>query len=155
MRVVVLIVMSFALFGCNKTDKADVATDDVYGEYETPGTEPQRRSGPTTHVVEIVQMKFVPEVLNVSHGDTVVWVNKDMVQHDVTELNTNLWTSSRMVTGASWKMVFSKSQVYHCSLHVVMKGKVVVDGNDIAMVSPSRITMCGSATEVIRTVALN
>ncbi|MDV3308968.1 MAG: plastocyanin/azurin family copper-binding protein [Cyclobacteriaceae bacterium] len=100
---------------------------------------------PKKHVVEISQMKFVPDVLYVSKGDTIVWINKDMVEHDVTEEATNAWTSSRIPAGGSWEMVATQSDAYFCSLHVVMKGKIIVDGNELAMAEaiPS-ITQCGS-----------
>ena len=35
------------------------------------------QNSPTTHTVLIKKMKFIPEVLNVKKGDTVVWINKD------------------------------------------------------------------------------
>jgi len=128
---------------------------DDYGEYEISDDAEARVSRtPVSHVVEIIQMKFVPDVLNINEGDSVIWVNKDMVQHDVTALNTNRWSSSPMTTGASWKMVFKDSQVYHCSLHVVMKGKIIVDGNDIAM-DVSEVTLCGGGSEASQTNALN
>ncbi len=100
---------------------------------------------PTLHVVEITQMKFVPDVVNVNKGDTILWINKDMVDHDVTEQKLHSWTSSRLPAGASWKMVATKSDAYYCSLHVIMEGKIIVDGNDLAMTASARdITMCGS-----------
>lgn len=99
---------------------------------------------PKLHVVEITQMKFVPDVLNVNKGDTIMWINKDMVDHDVTEQNLNSWTSSRMPSGASWKMVATKSDAYYCSLHVIMEGKIIVDGNELAMTAfTGNITLCG------------
>lgn len=98
---------------------------------------------PKLHVVEITQMKFVPAVLNVSKGDTILWINKDMVEHDVTEKNLSSWTSSKMPAGASWKMVATKSEAYYCSLHVVMEGKIIVDGNELAMTAfTTDITQC-------------
>jgi plastocyanin len=149
MRLAVLILMTITLSACNKADKAEVEKDDAYGEYEIADPRKSRGgSGATTHVVEIVQMKFVPDVINATHGDTVIWVNKDLVQHDVTELNTNSWSSSPMATGSSWKMVFQNSEIYNCSLHVVMTGKIIVDGNDIPMNLSSAITMCDSPTDV-------
>lgn len=103
------------------------------------------------HVVEISQMKFVPEVLNVNKGDTVVWINKDMVGHDVTEETLNSWTSSRLAAGASWTMVATRSEAYYCSLHVVMKGKIIVDGKELAMVDlTTNITQCFSRSPDLR-----
>jgi plastocyanin len=157
MRLVALILLTLTFVGCNKPDKANPENGEAHDDPELADpSESLGRREPVRHVVEIVQMKFVPDVLNVHQGDTVIWMNKDLVQHDVTELNTKLWSSSRLAAGASWKMVFTKSQVYYCSLHLVMKGKIIVDGNDIAMTNvSSEITMCGSDKEVVRKVAAN
>ena len=78
------------------------------------------------HTVEIKGMQFVPEVLTVNKGDTVIWINRDIVDHDVTEQDSNSWTSGKMVPGSSWKMTVAKSGDYYCSIHVVMKGRLVV-----------------------------
>ena len=37
-----------------------------------------------THKVAMVGMQFQPEVLTVAPGDTVVWVNQDVVSHTAT-----------------------------------------------------------------------
>lgn len=81
---------------------------------------------PRTYTVEIKQMKFQPEVLIVQKGDTVVWINNDIVAHDVTEELNKDWTSSLLPVGQSWSLVVSQSADYYCSIHVVMKGKLVV-----------------------------
>ena len=81
---------------------------------------------PRVYTVEIKQMKFQPEVLKVQKGDTVVWINNDIVAHDVTEEPNKAWTSSVMPSGKSWSLVITKSADYYCSIHVVMKGKLVV-----------------------------
>jgi len=78
------------------------------------------------HTVEIKQMRFDPPELQISKGDTVVWVNNDIVAHDVTEESARRWTSSLIPSNASWQMVVTQSSDYYCSIHVVMKGKVVV-----------------------------
>ena len=78
------------------------------------------------HIVEIKQMNFQPKELVVQKGDTVVWINNDIVPHDVTEESAKAWTSSLMPVGKSWSMVVNQSADYYCSIHVVMKGKLVV-----------------------------
>lgn len=88
--------------------------------------QPQVINRPHYHTVEIKQMKFIPEELTVSKGDTVVWINKGITTHDVTELNNSSWTSSTIPVGASWSKVITQSDDYYCSIHVVMKGKLVV-----------------------------
>jgi plastocyanin len=49
-----------------------------------PGTAIEE-SKPVMHSVEIAQMKFYPVELKVRTGDKVVFVNHDLVTHDVTE----------------------------------------------------------------------
>ena len=81
---------------------------------------------PKTYTVEIIQMTFRPAVLKVHKGDTVIFINKDIVAHDATEVN-KAWHSPPLATGESWKWVATKSADYYCSIHLVMKGKIIVD----------------------------
>jgi len=81
---------------------------------------------PKTFRVEISQMKFQPATITVHQGDTVEWINKDMVAHDVTQVPNSTWTSSSLAPGKSWKMAVAESDDYYCSIHVVMVGKLIV-----------------------------
>ncbi len=81
---------------------------------------------PQNHVVEIKDMKFQPAELKVHKGDTVTWINKDIVAHDVTEDN-KAWASPPLSTNATWKKVITKSDSYYCSIHVIMKGALLVE----------------------------
>ncbi|MEJ8756160.1 plastocyanin/azurin family copper-binding protein [Pontibacter sp. H259] len=81
---------------------------------------------PVTHTVEIRQMQFTPAELTVNKGDKVVFVNKDIVTHDVTEASGKLWQSPALTSGKSWSMVITRSQAYYCSYHPVMKGKILI-----------------------------
>jgi len=80
----------------------------------------------TLYTIEIKQMKFQPAELVVQKGDTIVWINRDLVTHDVTEIPGKTWTSSPLPTGKSWSLVVSQSADYYCSIHVVMKGKILM-----------------------------
>lgn len=79
-----------------------------------------------TDTVEISEMKFHPEEIHVRKGDTVIWVNNDLVSHCVTELNKT-WTSSTIPAGGSWKMGVTKGDSYYCAIHLVMKGLIVLE----------------------------
>ncbi len=81
---------------------------------------------PRQHIVVISGMKFHPEVIQIQKGDTVTWENKDIVDHCVTEYPSKKWTSSILDPGKSWKKAITGSCDYYCSLHVVMKGKIIV-----------------------------
>ena len=80
-----------------------------------------------THSIAISEMKFIPAELYAKQGDTVVFVNMDVVTHDITEEASKAWSSSMLPTKQSWSMVVSQSSNYYCSLHPVMKGKIVME----------------------------
>lgn len=81
---------------------------------------------PQVYTVTIRDMKFQPAELNVKPADTVVWVNKDLVTHDVTEETNKLWSSGPLPAGKSWRMAVTQNADYFCSIHIVMKGKLNV-----------------------------
>jgi len=122
------------MFQCSSPSKDK---DDSSDDYEI--ADPQQPKEQAVHTIEIKQMKFSPETLNAKKGDKVIWVNADIVEHDVTELSRKEWASSKLATGASWSMTVTKSEVYFCNLHVVMRGKIVVEGEDPPNVVESSI----------------
>lgn len=81
-----------------------------------------------TYVVVIENMQFNPTEIVVHIGDTVRWVNKGMVPHDVTEgetaNDTKDWSSPLLKPGESWEKIITVDAAYHCSLHVTMKGEI-------------------------------
>lgn len=85
------------------------------------------KTEPKIHTVEIKEMKFQPAEISVRKGDTIVWINKDFVAHDVTEEATQAWSSSVIPNGGSWSMAVTESADYFCTIHQVMKGKIVVE----------------------------
>jgi plastocyanin len=76
--------------------------------------------------VIIRQMKFTPADLSVNEGDTVVWINSDIVDHNITEEGSKEWSSGNLAAGKTWKMVAVKNADYFCSIHPVMKGRLSV-----------------------------
>jgi plastocyanin len=82
---------------------------------------------PRRHVVEISGMAFQPAVLELERGDTVVWVNRDLVPHTVTAERTSAWTTGILAQGQSGRYVASMTGEvrYFCELHPVMKGKLI------------------------------
>lgn len=75
--------------------------------------------------IEIKQMAFIPQEIVVNEGGKVVFINRDMVTHDITEMNKT-WHSSALKVGESWVFVAEKTAGYYCSIHPVMKGRIVV-----------------------------
>jgi plastocyanin len=95
---------------------------------ENTGTSeiPEEKTAPALYVVQIEQMKFLPADINVNKGDTVMWINNDMVAHDVTEEKNKSWSSSVLQPGKSWKLVVKENADYYCSIHAVMKGSIAI-----------------------------
>ena len=127
----------FTLLQCSPSEKKGGAAD----EYEI--ADPQQSQEQVVHTIEIKQMKFSPETVDVRKGDKVIWVNADIVEHDVTELTKKEWASSKLATGASWSMIVTKSEDYYCNLHVVMRGKLIIEGDTSSnVVESSMIPIC-------------
>jgi plastocyanin len=76
------------------------------------------------YTVVIKEMKFAPADLTVNPGDTVTWINNDIVEHNITETGKKAWSSSGLPPGKSWSMVVQKNADYFCSIHPVMKGSL-------------------------------
>lgn len=64
--------------------------------------------------------------MRIHAGDTLVFTDKDVVEHDATALPDSAWTTGKLAPGQTGKVVVEKSTDYFCSIHVVMKGRVEV-----------------------------
>jgi plastocyanin len=82
---------------------------------------------PTIHSIEIRQMKFVPSELKVKKGDKIIFINHDLVTHDITEESKKAWSSSPVAADQTWTLVATESVSYFCSIHPVMNGKIIVE----------------------------
>ena len=93
----------------------------------TPGVAADDRPKPKTHTVTIERMRFVPEVLTVAAGDTIVWVNKDLVPHTATS-TAGTFDSKNIQTDRSWKFTTRKTGdfAYICTFHPTMKAMLRV-----------------------------
>jgi plastocyanin len=90
------------------------------------GAEPD---APVRHryVVDMRGMAFQPEVLEIRRGDTVVWINRDIVPHTAT-LTRVRWSTGPLEHGKSGRFVARRSgeQPYFCELHPIMRGRLLV-----------------------------
>jgi len=80
-----------------------------------------------TRTVTIEGMQFAPSSLTVRRGDTVVWVNHDLVPHTATAAGT--FDSHPIAPNKSWSHVARKAgrHDYVCTLHPTMKATLVVE----------------------------
>ena len=77
------------------------------------------------YTVEIKNMKFTPDSIVVHPGDKIIFVNRDLVDHCVTERDS-AWTTSLIPSGEDHMVTVQKSCNYYCAIHKVMKGKIIV-----------------------------
>lgn len=89
------------------------------------GSTPTQRtaSPPRRHVVEIRAFSFQPQRTVVSPGDTIVWINRDIVPHTVTA-DAGTWSSQALEEGEAWEIVLetAAAQSYFCEYHPHMTG---------------------------------
>lgn len=80
----------------------------------------------TAHTVVIRQFAFVPETLEVSVGDTVVWENEDIVPHTATAANGD-WDSDALNRGESWSLAIRAPGTvdYICRFHPAMRARLI------------------------------
>lgn len=80
----------------------------------------------TIDTVLIQNMVFTPDSISVSSGSTVVFINKDMVDHTVTDQADTSHSSGMIHSDSAYTLKADKSFNYYCMIHPVMKGKLVV-----------------------------
>jgi plastocyanin len=82
---------------------------------------------PATHTVTIDASRYEPEQLTVQVGDTVVWVNKDLVAHTATSQMGD-FDSGLIAPGKSWKYRSKRAGefAYTCTYHPTMKATLRV-----------------------------
>ena len=114
-RISVYFLVVLFFFGCNSND--------------TNSTTAKQESEQPAHSVDTVilnQMKFTPAELTAKVGDTIVWINNDLVDHNVTSYRDKFFYSDTLKVGASWKWAVTDSAAYFCSIHPSMIGKILI-----------------------------
>ena len=85
------------------------------------GPAADERPRPKTHTVTMENMRFRPERVTVARGDTIVWVNKDLVPHTATS-TAGGFDSQVIQAEKSWRITVRKKGdfPYVCTLHPTM-----------------------------------
>lgn len=70
---------------------------------------------------------FAPETLEITAGDTVLWINEDFAPHTATSSDGS-WDTGHLEKGQSASLVFDKpgSFEYFCAFHPHMTGSISV-----------------------------
>ena len=79
--------------------------------------------------VSIIGHAFEPGQAAIHVGDTIVWTNKDAVNHTVAGANgAFLWDSGNLAPGKSFSRTFNSpgTYTYHCGIHPDMVAQIIV-----------------------------
>ena len=92
-----------------------------------PAAQPARNVAPTAAKVTIKSLKYSPDTIQITKGETIEWVNDDLTPHTVTS-SSGEFDSGSMDVGATWRHTFSQpgTFAYSCTFHQEMKGSVIV-----------------------------
>ena len=92
-----------------------------------PGCTRRAAREPALHHIVIDRFRYQPAVLVVASGDTVEWMNHDLVPHTASA-SSRSWDSQSIAPGASWRTVVHRRAVetYGCLFHPIMKARLVV-----------------------------
>ena len=83
-----------------------------------------------THVVEIRNLQFIPAEITVDIGDTIKWINQDIVPHTGTA-DDKSWDSMLIGSGKEWELIVGKGSFtsYFCIYHPGMKAKIRINAS--------------------------
>jgi plastocyanin len=82
----------------------------------------QEQDSPNT--VDMINIQFVPETIEINVGDTVTWMNRDPVTHTITGFGVDAIVNS----GETFNHTFNDAGTYDyaCTIHPGMEGTVIV-----------------------------
>ena len=82
---------------------------------------------PKTIEVVIEHFAFVPPSIEVAPGDTVIFINRDIVAHTATAIDGS-WSTADVAGGKIGKIVVpaSGTGAYLCRYHPAMKGRLLI-----------------------------
>jgi len=73
-------------------------------------------------------MAFDPAVLEVARGDTVIWINHDIVPHATAATGSPGWDTGTLTRGQEGRYVPRRGGKvpYICTLHPTMRGILII-----------------------------
>jgi plastocyanin len=85
------------------------------------------KAEPKTVEIAIEHFAFSPSNVAVNAGDTIMFVNKDIVPHTATATDSS-WTTGELAHGASARVTLpAQAGVdFHCRFHPAMKGHLTI-----------------------------
>lgn len=79
-----------------------------------------------THRIEIQNMRFGPAPANIKAGDTIIWVNRDLVAHTATARDDSFDVVVPSYGSATTVLRRAGTIPFYCRYHPGMRGGLVV-----------------------------
>lgn len=94
-----------------------------------------RTTNHTNYMVEMRGMQYSPAEIMVAPGDTITWINRDIVPHTATSASTSAstsaaagegWDSGLIAADSSYLLVVGEGDFgeYKCMFHPAMTGRI-------------------------------
>ena len=85
--------------------------------------------------VTILNFRYNPESVNISAGDAVQWLNRDVMKHNAKRTTEPVFDTGLLSQGATSAPITFNSPAetgydYSCTPHPGMKGKIVVSESE-------------------------
>ena len=120
----------------NTSQTTPITNMPVQNNNTTPVTPPTKNetvipnptpTAPSSVSINIANFSFSPQNVSIKTGTKVTWTNNDSVPHTVTS-DTGLFDSKNLSSGQSFSYTFNTpgSINYHCNIHTMMKGSIIV-----------------------------
>jgi plastocyanin len=116
-----------AVIATRKAREHDVAATTPSVGLEALGTKTPVAPASKTATVVMAQIAFKPTQLSVRKGTEVLFANRDVAPHNVTEKNGTI-DSGLLNPGRSFRLVVDRSFAYVCTLHPNMKASISLAG---------------------------
>ena len=83
---------------------------------------------PETHIVEMQGLTFVPATVEAKVGDTVLWINTDVMPHTATAAD-GAWDSGMMEVDDEWSLLIEEAgeMNFICTYHPGMEGVITAE----------------------------
>jgi plastocyanin len=87
---------------------------------------PAAGAGTRTHRIEMQNMRFGPVPADIKAGDTIVWVNRDLVPHTATARDRSFDVVIPSRGTATMVVRRAGTTAFYCRYHPTMRGSLVV-----------------------------
>ena len=99
------------------------------GSDDEPASDADRGEAVSGQQVEMKDIAYQPETIRVRTGETITWINRDSVQHDVVNVKEGEEPKSDLFNeGQTYEFTPTEAGTieYFCTVHPNMKGSVEV-----------------------------